>query len=121
MKQEVVKLVKGKGWFFTLLFSCEVVTDSLGHHGLQSASLLCLWNFPGGQEHWSRLPFPSPGDPPDPRTEPTFPAFAGRFFTTKPPGKPSLYIRQSFSRMVGEGNDNPLQYSCLENPMGGAW
>ena len=22
----------------------------------------------------------------------------------------------------GEGNDNPLQYSCLENPMdGGAW
>ena len=23
---------------------------------------------------------------------------------------------------VGEGNDNPLQYSCLENPMdGGAW
>ena len=24
--------------------------------------------------------------------------------------------------MVGEGNGNPLQYSCLENPMGGrAW
>ena len=23
---------------------------------------------------------------------------------------------------LGEGNDNPLQYSCLENPMdGGAW
>ena len=23
---------------------------------------------------------------------------------------------------VGEGNDTPLQYSCLENPMdGGAW
>ena len=23
---------------------------------------------------------------------------------------------------VGEGNGNPLQYSCLENPMdGGAW
>ena len=28
-----------------------------------------------------------------------------------------------FSRLViGEGNGNPLQYSCLENPMdGGAW
>ena len=27
----------------------------------------------------------------------------------------------SLSR-VGESNDNPLQYSCLENPMdGGAW
>ena len=25
-------------------------------------------------------------------------------------------------RPPGEGNDNPLQYSCLENPMdGGAW
>ena len=24
--------------------------------------------------------------------------------------------------LEGEGNDNPLQYSCLENPMdGGAW
>ena len=25
-------------------------------------------------------------------------------------------------RSPGEGNDNPLQYSCLENPMdGGTW
>ena len=25
-------------------------------------------------------------------------------------------------RNIGEGNGNPLQYSCLENPMdGGAW
>ena len=25
-------------------------------------------------------------------------------------------------RSPGEGNDNPLQYSCLENPMdGGVW
>ena len=25
-------------------------------------------------------------------------------------------------RMLGEGNGNPLQYSCLDNPMGGgAW
>ena len=25
-------------------------------------------------------------------------------------------------RSPGEGNDNPVQYSCLENPMdGGAW
>ena len=27
-----------------------------------------------------------------------------------------------FSILQGEGNSNPLQYSCLENPMdGGAW
>ena len=28
----------------------------------------------------------------------------------------------SFSKYLGEGNGNPLQYSCLENPIdGGAW
>ena len=40
------------------------------------------------QEHWSGLPFPSPGDLPNPRTEPSSPTLAGRFFTTEPPGKP---------------------------------
>ena len=29
---------------------------------------------------------------------------------------------RSSSLVLGEGNGNPLQYSCLENPMkGGAW
>ena len=40
------------------------------------------------QEYWSRLPFSTPGDLPDPAIEPTslaFPALAGRFFTTVPP------------------------------------
>ena len=40
-----------------------------------------------GQEHWNGLPFPSPGDLPDPGIEPVFPALAGGFFTTEPPGK----------------------------------
>ena len=42
------------------------------------------------QEHWSRLPFPTPGDLPDPEIEPSSlvsPALAGWFFTTAPPGK----------------------------------
>ena len=34
------------------------------------------------------LPFPSPGDLPDPGTEPASPALAGGFFTTEPSGKP---------------------------------
>ena len=37
------------------------------------------------QEYWSRLPFPTPGDLPNPGIEPTvltFPALAGRLFTT---------------------------------------
>ena len=46
--------------------------------------------FPG-EESWRGLPFPSPGDLPDPGPEAVslvFPAVAGRFFTTTPPGKP---------------------------------
>ena len=39
------------------------------------------------QKYWSGLPFLSPGDLPDPGNEPTYPALAGEFFTTKPPGK----------------------------------
>ena len=43
------------------------------------------------QEDWSGLPFPPPGDLPDPGIEPTSPvspALASGFFTTEPPGKP---------------------------------
>ena len=46
------------------------------------------------QEYWSGLPFPTPGDLLDPRIEPA--SFAsssltGEFFTTMPPGKPTLF------------------------------
>ena len=55
--------------------------------GLDPARLLCPWGF-SRQEHWSGLPAPSPGDLLDPGVKPTFPALAGGFFTTDPPGKP---------------------------------
>ena len=45
------------------------------------------------QEGWSRLPFPTPEDPPNPANEPTSlvaAALAGTFFTTVPPGKPPI-------------------------------
>ena len=44
------------------------------------------------QEYWSGLPFPSPGDLLNPGIEPVSPVLAGRFFTTEPPGKSSLFI-----------------------------
>ena len=40
------------------------------------------------KEYLSRLPFPSPGDLPDPGIESESCALAGRFFTTEQPGKP---------------------------------
>ena len=100
------------------------------------------------QEFWSRLPFPSPGDLPDPGMEPMSlksAVSAGRFFTTStasssvsPSGFPGgsvvklyLLVQERLERRVpipgsgrspGEGNGNPLQYSCLGNPMDrGVW
>ena len=37
------------------------------------------------QEHWSGLPFLTPGDRPDPRIEPESSALAGGFWTAAPP------------------------------------
>ena len=139
------------------------------------------------QEYWNGLPFPSPGDLPDPGIKPRSPALQADALTSEPPGKPlslpyanwasqegclfhlrfsfqssdfllfhfcGLFLSLSFShhrfrllfpiqgfpgdsiskesaclgsisglgRSPGEGNGNPFQYSCLENPMdGGAW
>ena len=45
------------------------------------------------QEYWSGLPFPTPGNLPDPGIKPAYlasPAFARGFFTTVSPGLPAL-------------------------------
>ena len=39
-----------------------------------------------GQEYWSGLPFPSPGDLPNPGIEPRFPALQADSLLTKLPG-----------------------------------
>ena len=55
-------------------------------------------SLPGSSVHGislarSRLPFPSPGNLPDPGIEPMSPALAGGFFTTETPGKPSQHSK----------------------------
>ena len=40
------------------------------------------------QEYWSGLPFPSPGDLPNPGIEPRSPALQADALTSEPPGKP---------------------------------
>ena len=40
------------------------------------------------QEYWSGLPFPSPGDLPDPGIEPGSPALQTDSLLSEPPGKP---------------------------------
>ena len=52
------------------------------------------------QEYWSGLPFPSPGDLPDPGIEPMSPALAGRFFSLSHRGSPFknkiIYVKSEF-------------------------
>ena len=42
------------------------------------------------QEYWSGLPFPSPGDLPDPGIEPGSPTLEADALTSESPGKPRL-------------------------------
>ena len=41
------------------------------------------------QEYWSGLPFPSPGDLPDPGIEPRSPSLQADALPSEPPGKPA--------------------------------
>ena len=75
--------------FWSCSFSCSVMSDSVtpwtvAHQGPLTTGF-------SRQEYWSGLPFPSPGDPPDPGIEPASPALAGGFFTTEHQGSPVIY------------------------------
>ena len=71
--------------------ACSVMSSSLQPHGLMFAMLFCPWGFFSG--NWSGLPFPFPGDLPDPGIKPMSPALAGRFFTTEPARKSIMCMR----------------------------
>ena len=47
------------------------------------------------QEYWSGLPFPFPGDLPDPGIEPRSPTLEAEALTSEPPGKPYLNTNKS--------------------------
>ena len=54
-----------------------------------------------GQEYWSGLPCPSPGDLPDPEIKPTSPALAGGFFVTAPQGLHTWFLKYWFTAVSG--------------------
>ena len=68
------------------------------------------------QEYWSRLPFPSPGDLSDPGIKAVFPALAGGFFTTEPPGKPAHFFWLAILSFLSyESSLYILATSCLSD------
>ena len=66
------------------------------------------------QENWNGLPFPSPGDLPDPGIKPRPPALQADALPSEPPGKPRhegregqfinhlQYVRQVFCNTLGQ-------------------
>ena len=86
------------------------------------------------QEYWSGLPYLSPEDLHDLEIEFRSPALQSDSLPTERPGKPfhlskGVVVKNlpasagdagsipGLGRSPGGENDNPLQYSCLENPM----
>ena len=53
-----------------------------------------------GQEYWSGLPFPSPGDLPVPGIEPRSPALQADSLLSEPPGKPSSATKEAIMQQV---------------------
>ena len=70
-----------------LPLSCLVVSDSLRPHGLVAHQAPLSMGF-SRKEHWSGLPFPSPGDLPNPGIESRSPALQADCSPAEPPGKP---------------------------------
>ena len=80
------RMCKGREAGTVLLINRLVVSDSCDPVNCSRQAPLSM-GFPR-REYWSGLPFPSPGDSPDPGIKPKSSSQAGRFFTTEPPGKP---------------------------------
>ena len=130
---------------YTQSFSCVwlcVTPRTVAHQAPLSAGF-------SRQEPWSGLPLATPGDRPHPGMEPmplvlVSPLGRQMLYHRAPWEAPSVVSRSMWSiprpprwfsakpgdksltpgavRFSGGGNGNPLQYSCLGNPMdGGAW
>ena len=69
------------------------------------------------QEYWSRLPFPPPGNLPNPGLEPMSPALAGRCFTTEPCGYNSSLIMFYVIHVI----DNEEKYRIPTAPSKPEW
>ena len=52
------------------------------------------------QEYWSGLPFPSPGDLPNPGIEPGSLTFQADSLPSEPPGKPITTVRGSKMKFI---------------------
>ena len=75
------------------------------------------------QEFWSGLPFPSPGDLPDPRIESGSPAMEADALTSEPPGnrrKAHVHIGTAFSVVVTKNGHKAVAFLMRHTFAGGS-
>ena len=63
------------------------------------------------QEYWSGLPFPSPGDLPDPGIKPRSPAWHADALPSEPPGK--LHMKWIINKDLQYSTGKYIQYSVI--------
>ena len=118
-----------------LSYFCLCYTQTLSHVWLFATVWIVACQAPlstvfSQEEYWGRVPFSPPGDLPDPGIEtPSHWCHLGAQLvknlltmqeTTYDAGKAGSI--PGLGRFPGEGNGNPLQYSCLGNPVDrGVW
>ena len=83
------------------VLSCVLLFVTPGTVALQAPLSMAF----SRQEYWSGLPFPSPGDLPNPGIKPVSPALAGKFFTTEPPEKP----KEVYMSLINQHINTDLQ------------
>ena len=69
------------------------------------------------QEYWSGLPFPSPGEFPNPRIKSRSPTFQADALTSEPPGKPSTWYQFSSVAQSCPTLCNPMNRSMPGLPV----
>ena len=89
-----------------MLRACSVVSDSVTPRSVVRQAL----RFMGfsRQEYWNGLPFPSPGDVPDPGIKPGSPALQVDSLSSEPPGKPKespgSFKKQAIEHDISRGH-----------------
>jgi len=69
------------------------------------------------QEYWSGLPFPSPGDLPDPEIKPRSSALAGGLFPAEPPGRLNCYMHMYLYFLVSNTfHISPISNQTKQSP-----
>ena len=119
MKRKIITTIKYKYIVCVCVItqSCVTVSDPMDCSPPGSSVL----EF-SRQEYWNGLPFPSPGDLPNPEIEPGSPALQADSLLTEPPGKPKtcctrwhnlLRVKVHFSKASSQVEEMHFSKSSL--------